>query len=1537
MKKQYCYLIQLALILYLSCIAGETVEPTVQGPANQKQQRHHVSSVLLASGYVPIIISKPVVGVGGGGSTSMTKSTGNSTTSSLTYSADSIRKASLSTSSFQNISETLVPLLGRITAAVVGLPQAKPLSNGASTMPKVATSSTSSTSFNVLDLVGNLDVRLKHIRNIELGVTYIQEIFDAIGYTDALRPEDATINQLSHRIQAKLEVVHDILDSLSEFIGSNITETLRQQGTNSSNDEPNVFLNTLIQPCPFDDFTLEQNYNKNKIQILNYLKLSGFRDVDDLNFTINNKILSVLRRTAERNSSSVPTPSASTVSGFQSASETGSDGGKPAPYFQYQQQGITSNFKHVFFLSRNDHASDHNCQYYFNDLNFRHFYAAAIQQKHVFLLVDCGNSLTGEQLELSKQFVSNVIQMLSEDDTISIVTVDNAVDVIKLSSTEDLILGEPENTFSKTFRYNATMDRKDELLKQISFLTPSKGTTNHSLAFEYSFKLLRKQQISRGTPLVFVYVTRGLLSRFTEAMAVLDTVAKGQASLAEPIVINTCAVILDEKRIMYEKQFLQDIAQQNYSKYNIDVSAWYNIDHHKIRGNMFVITKRHPELIVKTSSAIFGAFFKPKYVSDAIKYHLPILDYNTKDVIVSITKPIPSYGVAGINMYLNDLAEDIIYYRKTDTSYAFITDKDGMVIYHPAFSRPVATTKTPYPVEIGFLEKALKRNESSNESFWTQFVTLPKGNETIKQNISSGSQNVTYIWHRILDSYIVCLVTIARTGNSQFSLQYGNSGTPDKDTRRFERYHRQSMDSTPSSELLYHRIDLIPPPKTPVCRHFRQIATLDTGTIFLSASAFKSPFIFFKNNREIKDETQRTHNAQSIMAYIKDITNLLANPGLQTHIRSDVSALIHVMSYLKKRHLENGALKKYIIRRYVATTNGVLQVYPGCILGNDLEPSRRPWFRKAVAHPGRIVATEPYLDAGGAGYIITIAHTIFEGKATALHNADKDLPIAVVALDVPYTFFYKMILESTPVCSEPNIKCLLMEEQGYLLAHPSMMEPSTPTMNNRRPLEHITHKESFVANDILNHKILVKKKACATFQTRVIQRYYEFNTSLTQVLTNNVVHGERTKYQITAVSGTNIFSAILNSTCDGGAFCPCSTVNRICLNCNRMDQADCECPCECPLRMPSSTAEVSSRNLTLGYCEPEKEGLAIVNSLSYDWSLVVKSCVNINCDVYRTHMECLGIMGCEWCQLDADMNPFTTPFCTAQNSCFNGLLGSTTPYGDGDIGSAIIEAVSTPAYSAIGPVGGTIIALCLMVGFAMYCYRQNLDTGSEHLYEADSIQDDNYGVPLSRLYSDDISPHDDSDLSGGGGVGGGNIMNRNHRLANAIAVNEVSPYHMSTGGYRRPMNGDSDHGYSTMTPHEDSEHMCFTLVEPLINNQKRLSMSADSMSINTSVSSPTNHHHCQPYHPQHITIDRPPGLAVPDIPSFPPNLGQVPVTGLSTPLGKANRVPERGFSNMTSSNFPPPGQTVLLNNGFQQISSHHILAPVTVHRHMEAS
>lgn len=221
----------------------------------------------------------------------------------------------------------------------------------------------------------------------------------------------------------------------------------------------------------------------------------------------------------------------------------------------------------------------------------------------------------------------------------------------------------------------------------------------------------------------------------------------------------------------------------------------------------------------------------------------------------------------------------------------------------------------------------------------------------------------------------------------------------------------------------------------------------------------------------------------------------------------------------------------------------------------------------------------------------------------------------------------------------------------------------------------------------------------------------------------------------------------------------------------------------------------------------------------------------------------------------------------------------------------MVEPIIPPAYSAIGPVSGVIIALCLVIGFAMYCYRQNLDSANEQLYAAgnNSAHDNQFGMPLSRFDYDDINPHDDGDL-------GGNSMNRNLlRPAAGMPVADISPYRMNAGGYRAPPpNAESDHGYSTMTPREDSEHLCFALAEPLINN-KRISMS-DSASINTSVSSPTNHNHL--HHPSTHTYF---GAAI-----------------------DKTKLPLQQHSDSTIL-----GMTTL------PTSPHHIQAPVTVHHPME--
>lgn len=430
-------------------------------------------------------------------------------------------------------------------------------------------------------------------------------------------------------------------------------------------------------------------------------------------------------------------------------------------------------------------------------------------------------------------------------------------------------------------------------------------------------------------------------------------------------------------------------------------------------------------------------------------------------------------------------------------------------------------------------------------------------------------------------------------------------------------------------------------------RFFLFFYSTESGTLYLSAVSFQSPFTHIKNDLESNDKS-KINNIQSIMAYIKDTTNLLANPGLSPQIRSDVTAVLQVITFLKTQHFSNGPMKNYIIRRYIATINGVLEIFPGCKIEKNFEPSRRPWFIKAMKYPGKTIITKPYLDVGGAGYILTISQTIFLNE----------IPYAVISLDLTYGFFFKLLLNSSEICRELNFKCFLIEDGGFLIGHPIFLESL-----NRREIEHITHKESFIANELLNHKILVEKKNCLNYLNETIERSYHFNTSLQQVL-SNIVHGERTKYQIALIPKTNIFLSIVKSSSDGGAFCPCSTVNRLCLNCNRMEQTDCECPCECPIKLKN--CEKLEKKLEI--C-PKRDEIEEIDFDLENIELEMKTCFNVNCQKYLTQFDCLGVIGCEWCQIDIDGETLLNPgFCTTQISCFNGILGSISPYGDGQLG-----------------------------------------------------------------------------------------------------------------------------------------------------------------------------------------------------------------------------------------------------------------------------
>ncbi|XP_013179332.1 PREDICTED: VWFA and cache domain-containing protein CG16868 [Papilio xuthus] len=762
--------------------------------------------------------------------------------------------------------------------------------------------------------------------------------------------------------------------------------------------------------------------------------------------------------------------------------------------------------------------------------------------------------------------------------------------------------------------------------------------------------------------------------------------------------------------------------------------------------------------VIGQMASAFISLLPNKY-ENKIKIEGPVWEATERDFMMSLVYPITS-GILGLDLYWSDLAEDIIYFKGTNQwKRAFIMDFSGRVLMHTYFPRPEAASEK---IKFTYLE-AIEPYDFIDE-VKTHLLLHKTGNRTFPDHNST--RTITYSWKWVQNLYVVCLVSESRNNNS---------------------FNKSNIFFTKSSkEILFHRLDLFPPKSGTMCRHFKQIATIDQGTVYLSPSSFQSPFTYLY---DMGDGQEAVTYMQNYLAYLKSVAHgWLSNPGLKNEIQQDVGFLNSILSFFKRQHL-HGPYSKYVVRRYAVTESGVLVMYPGTVLEYDYEPVRRPWFTFAMENPGKIILTPPNLDVGGAGYVVTISYAI---KSLVY-------PTMVVSMDVTMGFLYKLLIESLPLCAMSYVKCLIMNNRGYLVSHPGLMDP-----NSSGPIEqqHITHKESMIAIDLLNHKGFVTKRLCNNFFDKTIQRFYEFNTSLPHVLSNVVPGDHCIHYYIATIPGTNAFIGLVNASCNVGAFCPCSMVDRLCLNCNRMEQTECECPCECSSEVyDCPDANITRINQDIPLCGLTPENNNHRSHYFHNFAENLKSCFDFQCETYLTHSSCLGVLGCEWCQVDADgRTPLSSPFCTSQSTCFNGVLGAVTPYGESTYGHANREALGS--YSAIGPIAGCIITVSLVIAVAIYCYRQNVPTASCHNLYVDGPAETwhDADVQMSHLHSEDM--HDQSGQD---------------KLLPAMEIEApISPYRVITG-YKRPHTaGGSDHGYSTMTPHEDSEATGFSVNDPII-------------------------------------------------------------------------------------------------------------------------
>ena len=534
-------------------------------------------------------------------------------------------------------------------------------------------------------------------------------------------------------------------------------------------------------------------------------------------------------------------------------------------------------------------------------------------------------------------------------------------------------------------------------------------------------------------------------------------------------------------------------------------------------------------------------------------------------------------GVIGIDISLLDWAADVIHYDGHQNSYAFLMDGfTGKLIYHPVFAKYFQETCKPRQVMSKYGLYTNQASDSLENSFINaHLVELELNDALLKQMIfttHSGEYQIDstkYMWNKtvndwsyewrgcLLNPYKSLVYHWRRIQATHYIIVIVSSTTHNNKQSSIEPHGQAEW------QLVSHRLDYDWQLKGHVtlCKHFNQLATMDKATVHLSPNAFIDSY-------QIEMNLDSSHTIQRQWSYLTDRSDLIVNPGFKPNVRPDLILVNELIDHWQRRNQEITECSKYVVRKYIAVVSGSFTVFPGSLMDLSYRPKNRPWYIRAISEPEKIHLLPPYMDVGGSGYIVTISQAIYKTTNQSKYS-ENDEVWAVIGIDLTLGYFHRILDAMVSICRRDKASCFLVDQFGYIIVHSSLSNMPTLAMIER---QHLTHKEPHMMNSLLSQEDrFIRKIICNSYTDRTMQRFYRFNTSLNGIVTS-VYRNEQiscAKYMIISLTTTNALFGMVDHSCDNvtTTFCPCSLTDRLCLNCHRIEQTDCECPCECPLVM----------------------------------------------------------------------------------------------------------------------------------------------------------------------------------------------------------------------------------------------------------------------------------------------------------------------------------------------------------------------------------
>lgn len=603
---------------------------------------------------------------------------------------------------------------------------------------------------------------------------------------------------------------------------------------------------------------------------------------------------------------------------------------------------------------------------------------------------------------------------------------------------------------------------------------------------------------------------------------------------------------------------------------------------------------------LRTAMGSYYDFFSEPNPSQDVVYAPPYFDASGLGLITTAALPVyvgtTLRGVVGVDLTIADLVAEAAFFGEGDRlSYAFIVDNNGKVLVHPLMPAPAAVEEPPTVMDISSFETSNGFHEvradllarETGSARLTVTRAFSRGT-ALKEGVRTVTFDARYIYAPIPQSPFMLCVVIADSDLEQPSL----SSVPEPDF---------------DEAFVYHRVDLLDAGEdgAATCSQFGSPSTRDASSVKFAPGVF-SDSVFYMEFEETANVARQFHQFMSN----EDISPPL--PMLdEDKVRRDVWATSAADPVY--RSASEGSVMRHTLWRYVATPNGVFRSFPAHPSAPNYDPRARPWWARAVAHPGELALSTPYVDASGGGIVTTISNII--------RRVDNDAAPLEAVTGVDFTLGeFQSLLDEVVDCDAQGLECAVIDSSGLVVL-------SRDTLYAGESLsEHfIGDAYPVIAKDLVLKNVL-RSESCNDFQDAVAQGLWQLD-----------LQGE------TAISGQNIAS----SGCDASdewamagipgtnAFLLAFTMRACCFRWpypahleahgapeRGTEDLDFD---ECNGQFELTAAEAAAPT-----CPPDNGNRGVVYEVPVAHA-GLQDCYAVNCAIIQTKEACLETVGCNLC------------------------------------------------------------------------------------------------------------------------------------------------------------------------------------------------------------------------------------------------------------------------------------------------------------------